>query len=197
MVMVGRKFPEVNTPAVLANGEIVDQFNVHDFSEKSHTVVFFYPLDFTFVCPTEIVTFNQLIPEFEKRNVKVIAASVDSAHCHAAWRRTEINDGGIGEVNFPMIADIKRELSSELGILADAGVTYRASYLLDAEGIVRHMVVNDLPLGRNVEEMLRMVDALQFTEQNGEVCPANWKQGQRGMEATRASTAAYLKETAA
>ena len=197
MVMVGRKFPEVSTPAVLSNGEIVDQFNVHEYGEKSHTVVFFYPLDFTFVCPTEIVTFNHLIPEFEKRNVKVIAASVDSAHCHAAWRRTDINDGGIGEVQFPMIADIKRELSSELGILADAGVTYRASYLLDAKGIVRHMVVNDLPLGRNVEEMIRMVDALQFTEQHGEVCPANWKQGQKGMEANRESTAAYLKETAA
>lgn len=196
MVMVGQKFPDISTPAVLGNGEIVDHFNVHENAAGSHSVVFFYPLDFTFVCPTEIVTFNHLMPEFEKRNVKVVAASVDSAHCHAAWRRTELNDGGIGEVTFPMIADIKRELSGELGILADAGVTYRASYLLDAFGVVRHMVINDLPLGRNVEEMLRMVDALQFTEEHGEVCPANWKAGQKGMEANRDSTAAYLSETA-
>lgn len=197
MIMVGNRFPDISTPAVSETGEIIDNFNIHDQAKGQHKIVFFYPLDFTFVCPTEIVTFDKLIPEFEKRNVKIIAASVDSAHCHAAWRRTELNEGGIGEVSFPMIADIKRQLSTELGILTDCGVTYRASYLLDAKGIVRHMVVNDLPLGRNVEEMIRMVDALQFTEQHGEVCPANWKQGQKGMEANRESTAAYLKDTAA
>lgn len=196
MVMVGRKFPDITTPAVMENGEIVDEFNVHAHAKGAHTVVFFYPLDFTFVCPTEIVTFDKLIPEFKKRNVAVIAASVDSAHCHAAWRRTALNDGGIGEVNFPMIADIKHELSGGLGILAEAGVSYRASYLLDRGGIIRHMVVNDLPLGRNVEEMLRMVDALQFTELHGEVCPANWKQGDSGMQATRESTATHLTESA-
>lgn len=197
MKMVGNRFPDVSTPAVTETGEIVDHFNVHEQAEKQYAVVFFYPLDFTFVCPTEIVTFDKLVPEFEKRNVKIIAASVDSAHCHAAWRRTELNEGGIGEVSFPMIADIKRQLSTELGILTDCGVTYRASYLLDTNGVIRHMVVNDLPLGRNIQEMLRMVDALQFSEKHGDVCPANWKEGDTGISATREATAAYLSESAA
>ncbi len=190
--MIGQQFPNITTPAVDAQGNITDNFNVHDYADGQHTIVFWYPLDFTFVCPTELVAFDQAMGAFRNRNCKVVAASVDSAHCHAAWRRTPLNDGGIGEVSYPMIADVKRELSTALGIVSEGGVTFRATYLLDAKGIVRHMLVNDLPLGRNVEETLRMVDALQFFEQHGEVCPANWKQGQSGMAPTRESTASHL-----
>lgn len=194
--MVGQKFPTVQTPAVMENGEINDTFSVADYGRDSYTVVFFYPLDFTFVCPTEIVAMDQAMAEFEKRGVKVIAASVDSVFSHSAWRRTALNEGGIGEVNFPMLSDIERKLSNELGILADGGVTYRASYLMDKEGTVRHMVINDLPLGRSVNEMMRMVDALEFHEKHGEVCPANWKQGEEAMSATRESTGDYLSKHA-
>lgn len=196
-IMIGQKFPTDAVEAVLPNGEMVSDFQVNTYNPEGYTVVFFYPLDFTFVCPTEIVAFDKATEEFAKRGTKVIAASIDSAHCHAAWRRTQLNDGGIGEVQFPMIADMQRKISSQLGILNDAGVTYRASYLLDKDGVVRHMVVNDLPLGRSVSEMLRMVDALEFFEQHGEVCPANWKKGEAGMGADRESTAAHLSKQAA
>ena len=190
--MIGQKFPNVTGSAAMPNGTIDENFNILEHGKESYTVVFFYPLDFTFVCPTELVTFDRLMPEFEARNTKVVSASIDSHFSHAAWRRTPLNEGGIGEVQYPMFSDLKKELSTELGILNEGGVTYRASYLLDKDGIVRHMVVNDLPLGRNIEEMLRMVDALHFTEKHGEVCPANWKQGQEGMQATKESTGAYL-----
>ncbi len=190
--MVGEKFPNVRVPAVLANGDIDEDFSITEYGKGKMTVVFFYPLDFTFVCPTEIVAFDKAVKEFEKRGCKVVAASVDSQFSHAAWRRTPLNEGGIGPVQFPMVSDLERKLSSELGILAPGGVTYRASYLIDAEGNVRHMVVNDLPLGRSVSEMLRMVDALDFHEKHGEVCPANWKEGEDAIQPTKDSTGAYL-----
>jgi len=195
--MVGQKFPSVTTAAVMENGDINENFNVTEYGAGSYTVVFFYPLDFTFVCPTEIVAFNKAMSRFEALGCKVVAASVDSQFSHAAWRRTPLNEGGIEEVDFPMVADLKRELSTELGILAEGGVTFRASYLLDKEGTVRHMVINDLPLGRSVDEMLRMVDALDFHEKHGEVCPANWKQGEEAMSATRESTGSYLAKHSA
>ncbi|MFT7434072.1 MAG: peroxiredoxin (alkyl hydroperoxide reductase subunit C) [Alphaproteobacteria bacterium] len=194
--MVGQKFPTATTPAVMENGDVNNDFSVAEFGKGSYTVVFFYPLDFTFVCPTELVAFNKAMSQFEALNCKVVAASVDSVFSHAAWRRTPLNDGGIEAVNYPMLSDIERKLSNELGILADGGVTYRASYLIDKNGVVRHMVINDLPLGRSVEEMLRMVDALDFHEKHGEVCPANWKKGEEGMSATKESTQAYLEKHA-
>jgi peroxiredoxin (alkyl hydroperoxide reductase subunit C) len=194
--MVGQKFPTVTTQAVMENGDINENFSVAEFGKDAYTVVFFYPLDFTFVCPTEIIAFHKAMDEFKARGCKVVAASVDSQFSHAAWRRTALNEGGIGEVDFPMLSDLERKLSNELGILAEGGVTYRASYLMDKTGTVRHMVINDLPLGRSVSEMLRMVDALQFHEEHGEVCPANWKKGEEAMEATRESTGAYLAKTA-
>lgn len=194
--MVGQKFPTATTPAVMENGEVNNDFSVAEFGKGAYTVVFFYPLDFTFVCPTELVAFNKAMNKFEELNCKVVAASVDSVFSHAAWRRTPLNDGGIEAVNYPMLSDIERKLSNELGIIADGGVTYRASYLIDKSGVVRHMVINDLPLGRSVEEMLRMVDALDFHETHGEVCPANWKKGEEGMSATKESTQAYLEKTA-
>jgi peroxiredoxin (alkyl hydroperoxide reductase subunit C) len=195
MMMVGDDFPVTSAPAVLADGSIDTAYEF--INKDGYTVVFFYPLDFTFVCPTELVAFDQQLAEFEARGCKVVGASIDSVHSHAAWRRTSLNEGGIGPIGYPLLSDMTRDLSDPLGILNEDGVTYRASYLLDKTGKIRHMVVNDLPLGRSVHEMLRMVDALAFFEENGEVCPANWKKGEAGMGANRESTAAHLVKQAA
>ncbi len=193
-MMVGKQFPSITTTAAMADGSINDSFNPVEYGSGDYTVVFFYPLDFTFVCPTEIVAFDKATSEFEKRGCKVVGASIDSHFSHAAWRNTPLNQGGIGQVSFPLMSDMQKQYGEELGILAEGGMTYRASYLLDKNGTVRHMIVNDLPLGRSVEEMLRMVDALSFHEQHGEVCPANWKEGEKAMQATKDSTGAYLAE---
>lgn len=195
MMMVGDHFPVTQLPAVMADGSTEKEFEF--VNKDGYTVVFFYPADFTFVCPTELVAFDKALGEFEARNTKVVGVSVDSVHSHAAWRRTPLNDGGIGELNYPLLSDFCRDLSDPLGILNADGVTYRASYLLDKDGVIRHMVINDLPLGRSVSEMLRMVDALAFYEENGNVCPANWTKGEAGMGANRESTAAYLAKQAA
>lgn len=195
MMMVGQPFPTHKVNAVLADGSFAEV--QASGSSDGYTVVFFYPLDFTFVCPTELVAFHQAMGEFESRGCRVLGASIDSVHSHAAWRRTPLNEGGVGELAYPLLSDQQRMLSSELGILNSNGVTYRASYLLDKNGIIRHMVINDMPLGRSVQEMLRMVDALAFYEEHGEVCPANWKKGEDGMKADRASTGAYLAKKAA
>jgi peroxiredoxin (alkyl hydroperoxide reductase subunit C) len=192
MFMIGQKFPTCTTAAVMPDGTVNNDFSVATYAKGKPCVVFFYPLDFTFVCPTELVAFHKAMKEFEKRGCKVVSASVDSVFSHSAWRKTPLNKGGIGEVDYPMLSDIKRELSTQLGILTPGAVTYRASYLIDAEGTVRHMVINDLPLGRSVEEMLRMVDALQFHQQHGEVCPANWKQGEQAIKTTSESVGQYL-----
>lgn len=195
MAMTGTPFPLTTLSAVMADGSM-GTVTLGEATDGP-TVLFFYPLDFTFVCPTELVAFDAAMAQFEERGVRVIGCSVDSVHCHAAWRRTPLNQGGIGEIGYPLASDLKRELSTTLGILNADGVTYRASYLIDAKGVIRHMVVNDLPLGRSVDEMLRMVDALQFFEQHGDVCPANWRKGQGGMKATREGTADYLTKQAA
>lgn len=194
-MMIGQQFPVTQLPAVLADGRMVEECNF--VNRNGYTVVFFYPLDFTFVCPTELVAFHHAMGEFKARNCAVVGASVDSTHSHAAWRRTPLNEGGVGELAYPLLSDMQRKLSGALGILNPQGVAYRASYLLDKEGVIRHMVVNDLPLGRSVEEMLRMVDALAFYEENGEVCPANWRKGDLGMKTTRESVGAHLAKKAA
>jgi peroxiredoxin (alkyl hydroperoxide reductase subunit C) len=188
--MIGHKFPDTKLNAVMGNGEM-KEISVAEHAKGKYAVVFFYPLDFTFVCPTEIVAFDKAYEEFKKRGVELFGASVDSQFSHHAWRETPLEKGGIGPVQFPLLADLERKLSSELGILT-GGVTFRASYLIDKEGTVRHMVINDLPLGRSVDEMLRMVDALAFHEENGEVCPANWHKGEEAMKPTSASTGSYL-----
>lgn len=195
MCLIGTQFPPYTLKAVMADGSFGEVCPGE--ASDGYTVVFFYPLDFTFVCPTELVAFHEAMDEFKARNCRVFGASVDSVHSHAAWRRTPLNEGGVGELAYPLISDMQRELADDLGILNEDGVTYRASFLLDKTGTIRHMVVNDLPLGRSVAEMLRMVDALAFFEENGEVCPANWKKGEAGMKATRESTAAYLGKKAA
>ncbi len=195
-VLVGKPAPDFTAPAVLASGEIVDEFNFAEVTKGKKAVVFFYPLDFTFVCPSELLAFDHRVAEFEKRGVVVIGVSIDSHFSHNAWRNTDINDGGIGAVKYPLVADISHAICQAYDVESEGGVAFRGSFLIDEEGTVRHQVVNDLPLGRNVDEMIRMVDALAFHQEHGEVCPAGWKEGDKGMDASPAGVAAYLSENA-
>lgn len=196
-VLVGRPAPDFTAAAVLGNGEIVGNFNFKQTTEGKHTVVFFYPLDFTFVCPSELIAFDHRLEEFAKRGVTVIGVSIDSHFTHHAWRNTPIEKGGIGPVKYALVADINHKICQAYGVEhPSVGVALRGSFLIDKEGLVRHQVVNDLPLGRNIDEMLRMIDALQFTEAHGEVCPAGWKKGDKGMQASPNGVAHYLAEHA-
>ncbi|MCE2706053.1 MAG: peroxiredoxin C [Proteobacteria bacterium] len=195
-VLVGHQAPDFTAAAVLGNGEIVDKYNFKEATKGKHAVVFFYPLDFTFVCPSELIAFDHRLEEFKKRNVEVIGVSIDSHFSHNAWRNTPVNKGGIGPVGYTLVADINHEICQNYGVESAGGVAYRGSFLIDTKGVVRHMVVNDLPLGRNVDEMLRMVDALQFTEEHGEVCPAGWNKGETGMKASPQGVADYLSSHA-
>ncbi len=191
-VLVGKQAPEFTSSAVMADGSINDNFSLADFKGK-YIVLFFYPLDFTFVCPTELIAFSHRIAEFEKRGVQVIGCSIDSQFTHLAWRNTPIDNGGIGPVKYPLVADVKHQICRDYDVELDPdGVALRGSFLIDKAGVVRHQVVNDLPLGRNIDEMLRMVDALQFHEKHGEVCPAGWSQGDKGMVADGEGVASYL-----
>lgn len=196
-VLVGRPAPDFTAAAVLGNGEIVDSFQLSEAIKGKKAVIFFYPLDFTFVCPSELIAFDKRYQEFQKRGVEVIGVSIDSQFSHNAWRNTAINDGGIGPVQYTLVADVKHEICQAYDVEhPEAGVAFRGSFLIDEEGNVRHQVVNDLPLGRNVDEMLRMVDALAFHQEHGEVCPAGWKDGDKGMTASPDGVAAYLSENA-
>ncbi|PLX79395.1 MAG: peroxidase [Desulfuromonas sp.] len=195
-VLVGKEAPKFKATAVMADGSINEEFSLEDFHDK-YVVLFFYPLDFTFVCPTELIAFSKRIKEFEERDVQVIGCSIDSQFTHVAWRNTSVDDGGIGQVAYPLVADVKHEICRAYDVeFETAGVAFRGSFLIDKNGIVRHQVVNDLPLGRNVDEMLRMIDALQFTEKYGEVCPAGWNKGDKGMAPNSEGVASYLKEEA-
>ncbi len=194
-VLVGRPAPDFTAAAVLGSGEIVDSFNLKDAVKGKKAVVFFYPLDFTFVCPSELIAFDKRVEEFNKRGVEVVGVSIDSQFTHNAWRNTPVNEGGIGQVGYTLVADVKHDICQAYDVEhPDAGVAFRASFLIDEEFNVRHQVVNDLPLGRNVDEMLRMVDALNFHQEHGEVCPAGWKEGDKGMNASPDGVAAYLAE---
>jgi peroxiredoxin (alkyl hydroperoxide reductase subunit C) len=196
-VLVGREAPDFTAPAVLGDGTIVTDFNLAKTIKGKHAVVFFYPLDFTFVCPSELIAFDHRLGEFRKRGVVVIGVSIDSHYTHNAWRNTPINEGGIGAVAYPLVADVKHEICRAYDVEhPDAGVAFRGSFLIDTNGMVRHQVVNDLPLGRNIDEMLRMIDALQFNEEHGEVCPAGWKEGDAGMKGTPDGVAEYLADHA-
>ncbi|VAW63743.1 Alkyl hydroperoxide reductase subunit C-like protein [hydrothermal vent metagenome] len=196
-VLVGRDAPDFTAAAVLGNGEIVEDFNFKSATKGKNAVVFFYPLDFTFVCPSELIAFDHRLEEFKKRNVEVIGVSIDSQFSHNAWRNTAINDGGIGQVGYTLVADVKHEICQAYDVEhPDAGVAFRGSFLIDTNGMVRHQVVNDLPLGRNIDEMLRMIDALAFHEEHGEVCPAGWKEGDKGMDASPDGVASYLASEA-
>ncbi|HED32646.1 MAG TPA: peroxiredoxin C [Gammaproteobacteria bacterium] len=192
-VLVGREAPDFDAAAVLGSGEIVDDFNFKKTTGGKYAVVFFYPLDFTFVCPSELIAFDHRLEEFTKRGVEVIGVSIDSQFTHNAWRNTPVNEGGIGPVKYTLVADITHAICKAYDVeTADGAVAYRGSFLIDKEGLVRHQVVNDLPLGRNIDEMLRMIDALKFTEEHGEVCPAGWKEGDKGMDASPDGVASYL-----
>ena len=194
-VLVGKQAPDFTVPAVLGNGDIVDSFSFSDATKGKYAVVVFYPLDFTFVCPSELIALDHRMKDFTDRGVEVIAVSIDSHFPHNAWRNTAINDGGIGPVRYTMAADMAHTIVKDYDVEADApAVAYRGSFLIDKAGMVRHQVVNDLPLGRNIDEMLRMVDALQFHEEHGEVCPAGWNKGDAGMDASPAGVASYLSE---
>ncbi|MET1254311.1 peroxiredoxin [Aliikangiella maris] len=196
-VLVGRQAPDFTAAAVLGNGEIVNDFNFKQATQGKKAVVFFYPLDFTFVCPSELIAFDHRLKEFEEKGVVVIGVSIDSHFSHNAWRNTAIKDGGIGAVGYPLVADVKHEICKAYDVEhPEAGVAFRGSFLIDEDGLVRHQVVNDLPLGRNIDEMLRMIDALAFHQQHGEVCPAGWKEGDKGMQASPEGVAKYLSEEA-
>ena len=196
-VLVGRQAPDFTAAAVLGNGEIVDSFNLSAAIKGKPAVIFFYPLDFTFVCPSELIAFDHRIEEFKKRGVEVIGVSIDSQFTHNAWRNTPVEKGGIGQVQYTLVADVKHEICQAYDVEhPEAGVAFRGSFLIDKEGLVRHQVVNDLPLGRNVDEMLRMIDALQFHEEHGDVCPAGWEKGKKGMSANPDGVASYLSENA-
>lgn len=196
-ILVGRTAPDFTAAAVLGDGTIKDDFKLSALRGK-YTVLFFWPLDFTFVCPSEIIAHDHRRKAFEERGVQLVGVSIDSQFTHHAWRNTPVNKGGIGEVGFPMVADVKHEIMQAYGIEAPgAGVALRASFLIDKQGVVQHQVVNNLPLGRDVDEMLRLVDALQFHEKHGEVCPAGWKKGDAGMKADSQGVADYLAKNAA
>lgn len=195
-VLVTQQAPDFTAPAVMANGVIEENFKLADLRGK-YVVLFFYPLDFTFVCPTEIIAHHKRMAQFKERGVEVVGISIDSQFSHFAWRNTPVEEGGIGAIDFPLVADVKHEIAQAYGIEhPEAGVALRASFLIDRDGVVQHQVVNNLPLGREVDEMLRLVDALQFTEEHGEVCPAGWHKGESGMQPTATGVADYLKTNA-
>ena len=197
MVLVTRQAPDFTCAAVLGNGEIVNNFNFKKHINGKAAVLFFYPLDFTFVCPSELIAFDHRYEEFKKRGVEVVGVSIDSEFTHNAWRNTPTENGGIGAVKYALAADVKHEIAKAYGIEhPEEGVALRGSFLIDKNGIVRHQVVNDLPLCRNIDEMLRMVDALQFHEEHGEVCPAQWEKGKEGMKDSPEGVAKYLKQNA-
>ena len=189
--LVTKEAPDFTAQAVMPDNTIKEDFSLSALRGK-HVVLFFYPLDFTFVCPTEIIAFNRKLDEFKKRGVEVVGVSVDSQFSHFAWKNTKPEDGGIGDIQFPLVADLSKNIARNYGILFGEEVALRGLFLIDKEGIVRHCVINDLPLGRSVDETLRMVDALQFFEENGEVCPANWHKGEDGMAPSADGVANYL-----
>lgn len=207
-VLTGKKAPSFSAPAVINGGEIVDSFSLDQYLGKKYVVFFFYPADFTFVCPTELLAFQKKIAEFEKRDVAVVGCSVDSQFSHWKWLTTPVNDGGIEGVKYPLVVDQSKTISENYDVLAgdydynEAGelefkgtpMAYRGLFLIDKEGIVQHQVVNNMPLGRSIDETLRMVDALQFFEKNGEVCPADWHSGEDGLTATQEGISKYLTD---
>jgi peroxiredoxin (alkyl hydroperoxide reductase subunit C) len=194
---VGREAPDFTASAVLGDGTIVDDFNLKSTIKDRYAVLFFYPLDFTFVCPSELIAFDHRLDEFHSRNVAVIGCSVDSQYTHNAWRNTAIEEGGIGTVNYPLVADLTHQICRAYDVeTPDGKVAYRGSFLIDRGGVVRHQVVNENSLGRNIDEMLRIIDALQFTEEHGEVCPAGWQKGDSGIQRSPSGIADYLSKHA-
>lgn len=207
-VLIGKKAPSFKAKAVVSGGEIVENFSLDQYIGKKYVILFFYPKDFTFVCPTELHAFQSRLSDFEKRNTAIVAASTDSEQSHWAWLQTEKKMGGIKGITYPIVADTNKTIASKFDVLdgsfsinADGTleatgelVAFRGLFLIDKKGVVRHQIVNDMPLGRNVDEALRMVDALQFHEENGEVCPADWQKGKEGLKDTHEGVASYLSK---
>jgi peroxiredoxin (alkyl hydroperoxide reductase subunit C) len=193
--LVTRSAPDFTATAVMGDNSFKEDFSLSDYRGK-YVVLFFYPLDFTFVCPSEIIAFDKSLAEFQEKNCQVIGVSIDSQFSHWAWKNTSLDKGGIGNIQFPLVADLDKKISRQYGVLLDMGVALRGTFLIDKEGIVRHAVINDLPLGRSVVETLRMVDALIFHEKHGDVCPANWKEGEDAMTPTAEGVAEYLSKQA-
>ncbi|MFC3150906.1 peroxiredoxin [Litoribrevibacter euphylliae] len=195
-VLVGKKAPDFTVPAVLGSGEIVDSFTLSEAIKGKYGLVFFYPLDFTFVCPSELLALDHRMDKFKELGVEVIGVSIDSHFTHNAWRNTPVNEGGIGAVKYTLAADMTHEICKAYDVESEGGVAFRGAFLIDKEGNVRSQIVNDLPLGRNMDELVRLVEALQFHEEHGEVCPAGWNKGDKGMDASPEGVAKYLSEEA-
>ncbi|MEK8088286.1 peroxiredoxin [Thermithiobacillus plumbiphilus] len=195
-VLVGKTAPDFTAPAVMGDNSINENFRLSEFAKGKYAVLFFWPLDFTFVCPSEIIAFDHRWDEFQKRNCEVIGVSVDSQYTHLAWKNTPVDKGGVGKLRFPMVADLTQSIARDYDVLTTGGVALRGTFLIDRDMVVRHQVINDLPLGRNIDEAIRMVDALQFSEEHGEVCPAGWQQGKPGMKANPEGVADYLSQHA-
>lgn len=194
-VLVGRRAPEFSAAAVLANGEIVASYKSSEVLKNKYSLIFFYPLDFTFVCPSELIALDKRIDEFKKRNVEVVGISIDSQFTHLAWRNTPVNKGGIGAVNYTLVADVNHNICQSFGVEhPEACVALRGAFIIDKSGIVRAQFVFDLPLGRNIDELIRTIDALQHFETHGEVCPAGWQSGKAGMKATPNGVAEFLTD---
>jgi len=194
-VLVGKMAPDFTAQAVMPNNDIAE-LNLHKYLDGRVGILFFYPLDFTFVCPSEIIAFNNRLGEFSSRSVKVIGISVDSHFTHLAWKNTPVNKGGIGEIRLPLVADLTKSIARDYDVLTGESVALRGTFLIDKKGVVRHQLVNDLPLGRNIDEAIRMVDALLYYEEYGEVCPAGWNKGAQSIKATSEGIADYLASNA-
>ncbi len=196
LLQVGQKAPDFKGTAVMPNDTFKEISLSEDYKGK-YVYLFFYPLDFTFVCPTEILAFNNKLKEFKKRKVEVIGVSVDSQFSHLAWKQTPVEKGGIGDIKYPLLSDITKEISYSYNVLLEeAGISLRGSFLIDKEGVLQHYLINNLPLGRSIDEALRMIDALQYTEKHGEVCPANWKEGEDAMKPDQKGVSSYLAKHA-
>ena len=193
-VLVGKQAPDFTVPAVLGDGTIVDEFSLSETIKGKYAVIFFYPLDFTFVCPSELIALDKRMDAFKTLGVEVISVSIDSHFTHNAWRNTDINAGGIGPVKYTMAADIDHGICKAYDVETEGGVALRGAFVIDKEGVVRAQNINDLPLGRNIDELVRLVEALQFHEEHGEVCPAGWNKGDKGMDASPEGVAKYLSE---
>ena len=193
---IGKPAPDFEAKVVMPDNSIVADFNLKKYLKGHKGILFFYPLDFTFVCPSEIIAFNNRLGDFSARNTKIVAVSVDSHFSHHAWKAMPVNKGGIGNIQFPLVSDLKKSISSAYNVLNEDGVSYRATFLIDEEFNIRHFLINDLPLGRNVDETLRMIDALEHHSTHGEVCPAGWKKGDQGMSPTHQGVSDYLTSNA-
>jgi peroxiredoxin (alkyl hydroperoxide reductase subunit C) len=193
--LVTKQAPDFTATAVMGDNSFKEDFKLSDYQGK-YVILFFYPLDFTFVCPSEIIAFDKALARFQEKNCEVIGVSIDSQFSHWAWKNTPVNDGGIGNIQYPLVADLDKKISRQYGVLLDMGVALRGTFLIDKEGVVRHAVINDLPLGRSIDEAMRMVDALEFHESHGDVCPANWKEGEEAMTPTAEGVADYLAKNA-